>query len=73
MPIPTADRVKKRRDVLRSQGLRPLQIWVPDTRIPGFDEECKRQSQIAATADAADTELMDFMDDALSDIDGWSE
>jgi len=36
-------RVQRRRDKLRAAGLRPIQIWVPDTRAPGFAEECRRQ------------------------------
>ena len=68
MPTPTSERVQKRRDALRAAGLRPLQIWVPDTRRPGFAEECRRQSRMAAIADAADHDLGDFMDAALADL-----
>ena len=66
-------RVQKRRDVLRAAGLRPIQIWVPDTRRPSFAEECRRQSGLAAQADRADQALLDFLDDALDATDGWSE
>jgi mRNA interferase MazF len=38
-----AERVRRRRDKLRAAGLRPVQIWVPDTSAPGFAEECRRQ------------------------------
>ncbi|MDO9466285.1 MAG: antitoxin MazE family protein [Thiobacillus sp.] len=72
MAIPVAARVQKRRDALRMAGLRPIQIWVPDTRRPGFAEECRRQSKLASQADRADVEMMDFMDEALSDVDGWT-
>ena len=65
-------RVQKRRDVLRAAGLRPIQIWVPDTRQPAFAEECRRQSRLAAQADQGDPALLDFLDDALDDTDGWS-
>ena len=41
----TVERVKKHRDALREAGLRPIQIWVPDTRQRGFAKECKRQSR----------------------------
>ena len=54
---PTSARVQKRRDALRKAGLRPVQIWVPDTRRPGFAEECRRQSLAVAAADASDHEL----------------
>mgnify|MGYP001765631619 CR=1 FL=1 len=66
-----AARVQKHRASLRASGLRPVQIWVPDTRDPGFAEECRRQSLIAAEADHLDTELHAFMDAALEDIEGW--
>jgi hypothetical protein len=46
---------------------------VPDTRRPGFAEECRRQSRIVAEADAADRDLDAFMDAALVDLDGDSE
>ena len=63
-------RVQKRRSALRMAGLRPVQIWVPDTRRPGFAAECKRQSDLASQADAADIDMLDFVDQALSDLDG---
>jgi hypothetical protein len=69
MPTPVSQRVQKRREALRAAGLRPIQIWVPDTRRPGFAEECRRQSVLVAAADAADHELQAFMDAALADLD----
>ncbi|PRB81533.1 hypothetical protein CQ007_10330 [Pseudomonas sp. MYb185] len=66
-------RVQKHRDALRMSGLRPVQIWVPDTRRPDFAEECRRQSRLAAKADSADHNMQDFMDEALGDIEGWTE
>ncbi|WP_211369191.1 antitoxin MazE family protein [Roseospira navarrensis] len=56
---------------MRAAGLRPVQIWVPDTRRPGFEEECRRQSRIVAEADAADPDLSAFMEAALADVDDW--
>ncbi|MCP1575359.1 hypothetical protein J2S30_003738 [Herbaspirillum rubrisubalbicans] len=66
-------RVQKRRDALRMAGLRPVQIWVPDTRRPGFTEECDRQCRLVAQADRADTAMQQFMDEASADVDGWTE
>jgi hypothetical protein len=70
--VPTvAQRVRRRRDKLRAAGLRPIQIWVPDTRAPGFAEECERQCRVVAAAvdrdldtwlDAANEELADELD-----------
>jgi hypothetical protein len=73
MTTSVADRVHKHRTGLRASGLRPVQIWVPDTRRPGFAEECRRQSRLVAEADRTDTEMQRFMDDALADLDGWTE
>lgn len=73
MPAPISERVQKRRDALRAAGLRPIQIWVPDTRRPGFADECRRQSRVVAAADAADLDLQAFMDAALVDLDSEGE
>jgi len=35
---------------MRRQGLRPVQIWVPDTRSPEFAAEAHRQSAIVAAS-----------------------
>jgi len=72
MATPVAERVQKRRTALRMAGLRPVQIWVPDTRRPNFAAECRRQSKLAAQADLADVGMMEFMDAALADVDGWT-
>ena len=67
MGTPVNQRVQKRRDALRAQGLRPVQIWVPDTRRPGFHEEARRQSLLAAEADAKDVDLLAFIDAVVDD------
>ena len=72
MATPVSVRVQKRRDALRMAGLRPVQIWVPDTRRPDFADECRRQSRLAAEADVADTDMLEFMDEALADVGGWT-
>ena len=72
MATTVAARVEKRRSALRMAGLRPVQIWVPDTRRPGFAAECKRQSLLAAQADAADTQVHRLMEEALTSGDGWA-
>ena len=68
MPTPAAERIRKSRDALRAQGLRPVQIWMQDTRDPAFRAECARQSAVLAAAEADDKELWDFMDAAASDL-----
>ena len=41
-------KVRAHRERLRRQGLRPIQIWVPDVRSPGFAAEARRQSRAVA-------------------------
>ncbi|WP_203249864.1 MULTISPECIES: antitoxin MazE family protein [Cysteiniphilum] len=69
MPRSIQERVKKHRDELKAQGLRPLQIWVPDTRKYGFKEECLRQSRLLLN-DQHERDTMDWIDDS-SDNEGW--
>ena len=73
MALSVAARVQKRRLAMRMAGLRPVQIWVPDTRQPGFAQDCRRQSQIASQVDAADADMERFMDAALADVGGWTD
>lgn len=67
------DRVRKHRDALRAAGLRPVQLWVPDTRRPDFDLECRRQCILARQADKKDSEIQQLMDEAVADLDGWTD
>ncbi|MGO9904536.1 MAG: antitoxin MazE family protein [Solirubrobacteraceae bacterium] len=47
----TPDRVREHRERLRRQGLRPVQIWVPDVRAPEFVAEAHRQSLAIASSE----------------------
>lgn len=61
-------RVREHRRRLRAQGLRPVQIWVPDVRSPEFAAEAHRQSAaVAASANAADDQA--FIDAVSLDDD----
>jgi hypothetical protein len=64
-PKSTRVKVRKHRERLRSQGLRPIQIWVPDVRAPTFRLEAHRQS-LAVAASAHAPEDQAFID-AVSD------
>ncbi|MCB0935347.1 MAG: antitoxin MazE family protein [Mycobacterium sp.] len=61
-------RVADHRARLREQGLRPLQIWVPDTRAAEFAAEAHRQSRLAATSSTAEDDQA-FVD-AISALNG---
>lgn len=67
-----SQRVEKYRINLRMLGLRPVQIWVPDTRKIGFEDECARQAKIVNFSDSKDIELDNFLEMASNDIDGWT-
>lgn len=45
------DRVAEHRKRLRAQGLRPIQVWVPDVRAAAFADEARRQSRAVALSD----------------------
>jgi hypothetical protein len=50
-----AQRVREHRQRLRAQGLRPIQIWVPDVRSPDFVAQAHEQSAaVAGSPQAAD-------------------
>lgn len=74
MGLPNEDsgvkkRVREHRRRLRAQGLRPVQIWVPDVRSPEFEREAHRQSvAVAASTHAADDQA--FIDSISLDHDG---
>ncbi|TMJ24838.1 MAG: DUF3018 family protein [Alphaproteobacteria bacterium] len=57
----TRDKVKAHRERLRRQGLRPIQVWVPDVRSPAFQAEAHRQS-LAVACSAQEREDQDFID-----------
>ncbi len=70
MATSTAERVKKHRDALRAAGLRPVQIWVPDTRSAGFAAECRRQSRLIARAGRPEADTLQWLEQ-VADTDGW--
>ena len=58
-------KVRAHRARLRAQGLRPIQIWVPDVRAPSFRAQAHRQSlAVARSAHAGEDQA--FID-AVSD------
>jgi hypothetical protein len=68
----TRDRVRRHREQLRRQGLRPVQIWVPDVRSPEFVAEAHRQTAaIAASESEADDQA--FVDAISADWDAGDE
>jgi len=64
----TRIKVRNYRARLRAEGLRPIQIWVPDVRTLAFKAEAHRQS-LAIADNAGDGEDQAFIDavSALND------
>lgn len=63
---PSRMKVREHRARLRGQGLRPIQIWVPDVRAASFRLAAHRQS-LAVAASARAGEDQAFID-AVSDL-----
>ena len=63
-----AKRVREHRRRLRAQGLRPVQIWVPDVRSPEFVRAAQRQAGAVAASPYAEDDQA-FIE-ALSQDDG---
>ena len=64
-PKPSRVKVQEHRKRLREQGLRPIQIWVPDVRSATFRAEAHRQS-LAISGSAHTRDDQAFID-AISD------
>lgn len=67
-----AFQVQQFREQKKAQGYRYIQLLVPDTRLPGYAEECRRQSRLVAKSNEADTELQQLMEEAAASIEGWT-
>jgi hypothetical protein len=67
-PVTSRQKVRAHRERLRAQGLRPIQIWVPDTRSPRFAAQASRQSRlVAASRHAAKDQA--FIDALSAEVD----
>lgn len=55
------DKVRAHRERLRQQGLRPIQIWVPDVRSRAFRARAHRQS-VAVAASEQERQDQAFID-----------
>jgi hypothetical protein len=50
-PKSSREKVRAHRERLRRQGLRPIQIWVPDVRSRSFRAQAHRQSLAVAESE----------------------
>lgn len=63
------NRMASYRARMREAGLRPVQIWVPDTQRPGFKEEVARQAALAASSEDDRRVLEEIA--AIADFGEW--
>ncbi len=54
-------KVREHRERLRAQGMRPIQIWVPDVHSQEFAAEARRQS-LLANASPEEADIQAFID-----------
>ena len=62
------DKARRYRERMRARGLRPIQIWVPDTRTAAFQAEAHNQSRAVAESARAGVD-QDFID-SIADLGG---
>jgi Antitoxin MazE-like len=67
-PKTAQERMRARRKRLRAQGLRPVQHWVPDLRVPHVRAEIRREAELLSRH--PDNAAIDDFIDASYD---WSE
>ena len=66
---PPSRRMADYRRRMREAGLRPVQIWAPDTRSPTFADMCRSQSRAVAAGDPAGDGIMAF----VAELYEWPE
>lgn len=66
----SAKKVRTHRAKLRAQGLRPIQIWVPDMSDPKFIAQARREA-LAIANSPHEKDDQAFID-SISDTSGWT-
>ncbi|MDR1852215.1 MAG: antitoxin MazE family protein [Propionibacteriaceae bacterium] len=69
MSLSATERQRKRRTALRERHLRPVQLWLPDTRDPQVESRIRAQCA-ALASDPHEGEILDWIE-AASDSEGW--
>ena len=69
MGLNSAQKMRQYRTRLRAAGLRPIQLWVPDTRSPKIIDAVRKQS-LRASSDSRDPQIMDFIESVM-DHEEW--
>jgi hypothetical protein len=61
-PVPPARRMSEYRARMKKAGLRPVQIWLPDTKSSAFIKAAKTQSLAMAAHDPAGDDILKWID-----------
>jgi hypothetical protein len=69
METTVTERVRKHREGLRAAGLKPVQIWVPDTRQESFRKRGEREC-LSLVDDPHEAETLAWIAE-VADTDGW--
>lgn len=56
-----SEKQKRYRNRLSRKGLRPVQIWVPDTGAANFLDECRKQARKVASHAALEKNTLEFI------------
>ena len=70
MRAAVTDRVRRHRETLRAAGLKPVQIWLPDTRLESFRVRCQQES-LSLASDPEEAEVLRWISE-VADTDGWA-
>lgn len=65
-----AAKVARSREKMRAAGLRPVQFWVPDTRLEKFAADLRMQC-LALRGDAAEADVLRMTEAAAAQVEGW--
>ncbi len=69
MGLDSAQKMRRYRKRLKTSGLRPIQLWVPDVRSQQIIDEVRRQS-VRVSSQARESLIMDFVESSM-DQEGW--
>lgn len=68
-PLPATKRMSNYRARLRAAGLRPVTLWLPDTKSPRFQKLARRQSLAIAANDPGGDEMLAWIESSYE----WPE
>ena len=64
-------KVARSRERMRAAGLRPVQFWVPDTRLASFAADLRRQC-LELNGAPREAEVLGFSEEAAGQVEGWT-